>query len=250
MTCGQEQWLHGYFDGELDAVRAAEFESHLEACTACVQALAAQEELRRALGAADLYARAPAALRARVRAELPRSPTAGAPRAARWLLAAAAALVLASLASFALWRALPTGRDDVAEHELARQVLDAHLRSLQPTHLTDVASTDQHTVKPWFDGKLDFAPAVVDLAPDGFPLVGGRLDVVGGRSVAALVYARRKHVINVFVWPSEKAGADLRSGGEHGYTWIQWTRSGMRFWAVSDLAAADLEEFARRLSAS
>ena len=103
MSCRQEQWLHGYFDGELDAVRAAEFEAHLEACAACAQALAAQEELRLALGAADLYARAPAALRARVRAELPRSPTAEAPRAARWLLAAAAALVLASLAFLGLW---------------------------------------------------------------------------------------------------------------------------------------------------
>ncbi len=125
-----------------------------------------------------------------------------------------------------------------------------HLRSLQLTHLTDVASTDQHAVKPWFVGKLDFAPAVVDLASDGFPLVGGRLDVVGGQSVAALVYARRKHVINVFVWPSETSDAALRSGAERGYAWIRWTRRGMRFWAVSDVATVDLEEFARRLSGS
>ena len=248
MSCSQAQSLHGYFDGELDAVRAAEFEAHLQACPACAQALAAQQGLRRVLGAADLYAKAPASLRARVRAELPPSPAARAPRAARWRsLAAAASLVLVS---FGLWRTVPAWRDDVAERELARQVLDAHLRSLQLTHLTDVASTDQHTVKPWFVGKLDFAPAVVDLASEGFPLVGGRLDVVGGQPVAALVYARRKHVINVFVWPSEKSDAALRSGAEREYTWIRWTRSGMRFWAVSDVAAADLEEFARRLSGS
>jgi anti-sigma factor RsiW len=248
VSCSEAQWLHGYFDGELDAVRAAEFEAHLQACSACAQALAAQQGLRSALGAADLYAKAPASLRARVRAELPLSRAAGAARPARWLsLAAAAALVLVS---FGLWRTVPAWRDDVGERELARQVLDAHLRSLQLTHLTDVASTDQHTVKPWFVGKLDFAPAVVDLASDGFPLVGGRLDVVGGRSVAALVYARRKHVINVFVWPSEKADAGPRSGAERGYAWIQWTRSGMRFWAVSDVAAPDLEELARRLSGS
>jgi len=248
MSCGQAQWLHGYFDGELDAVRAAEFEAHLQGCPACAQALAAQQGLRSALGAAELYAKAPASLRARVRAELPRSRAAGAPRPARWLsLAAAASLVLVF---FGLWRTVPAWRDDVAERELARQVLDAHLRSLQLTHLTDVASTDQHTVKPWFVGKLDFAPATVDLASDGFPLVGGRLDVVGGQSVAALVYARRKHVINVFVWPSEKSDVALRSGAQRGYTWIRWTRSGTCVWAISDVAAPDLEEFARLLSGS
>jgi anti-sigma factor RsiW len=245
MSCRQAEWLHGYFDGELDAVRAAEFEAHLPACPACSQALDAQQALRRAMGAADLYAKAPASLWARVRAEPPLS-RAAAPGGARWRgLAAAAALVLVS---FALGRTVPAWRNDVAERERARQVLDAHLRSLQLGHLTDVASTDQHTVKPWFVGKLDFAPAVVDLASDGFPLVGGRLDVVGGRSVAALVYARRKHVINVFVWPSESAEAGLRPGADRGYAWIRWTRNGMLFWAVSDLAAADLEEFARRLS--
>lgn len=249
MSCGQAQWLHGYFDGELDAVRAAEFEAHLEACSTCARALAAEEGLRRALGGAELYAKAPAALRARVRAALPPAPAAGAWRAPGWRIAAAAAAVLVSLG---LWRAIPYGPDDRAQRELllAHQVLDAHLRSLQPAHLTDVASTDQHTVKPWFDGKLDFAPVVVDLTSDGFPLVGGRLDVVGGRSVAALVYARRKHVVNVFVWPAEPSDAGLRSGMERGYAWVRWTRGGMRYWAVSDVAAADLEELARRLSSS
>lgn len=248
MSCGQRQWLHGYFDGELDAARAAEFETHLQGCATCAQALAAQQGLRGALAAADLYARAPASLRARVRAELRRSRAAGAPRPLRWRSLAAAASVV--LVLFGLWRTVPAWREDVAERELANQVLDAHLRSLQLTHLTDVASSDQHVVKPWFVGKLDFAPTVVDLASDGFPLVGGRLDVVGGRSVAALVYARRKHVINVFVWPSENSDAALRSGAQRGYAWIRWTRGGMGYWAVSDVAAADLEEFARRLSGS
>jgi anti-sigma factor (TIGR02949 family) len=247
MSCSQAQWLHGYFDGELDAVRAAEFEAHLQACPSCSRSLAAQQALRGALAAADLYAKAPASLRARVRAGLPRFGSAAAPRPVLWRgLAAAASLLLA----FGLWRAVPAWRGDIADRERARQVLDAHLRSLQLTHLTDVASTDQHTVKPWFVGKLDFAPEVVDLAKDGFPLVGGRLDVVGARSVAALVYARRKHVVNVFVWPSEDPDEAPRSGAERGYTWIRWTRRGMAFWAVSDVAAADLEEFVRLLSAS
>lgn len=247
MSCGQAQCLHGYFDGELDAAGAAEFEAHLDGCSACAQALAAQQSLRGALGAADLYAKAPAALRARVRTELPMS-RAVAPRRARWRSLGVAASLM--LVLFGLWRTVPAWREGAAEREVARQVLDAHLRSLQLTHLTDVASTDQHTVKPWFVGKLDFAPAVVDLTSDGFPLVGGRLDVVGGQSVAALVYGRRKHVINVFVWPSESPDTALQSGAQRGYAWIQWTRGGMRFWAVSDVAAPDLEEFARLLSRS
>jgi anti-sigma factor RsiW len=246
MSCGQAQWLHGYFDGELDAARAAEFEAHLERCPDCAQAVAAQQGLRSAFGAADLYSKAPASLRARVRAQLSMSRAALGPRRALWRsLGVAASLMLV----FGLWRTVPAWREDVAERELARQVLDAHLRSLQLTHLTDVTSADQHTVRPWFVGKLDFSPAVVDLASHGFPLVGARLDVVGGQSVAALVYARRKHVINVFVWPSDKSDAALRSGAQRGYTWIRWSRGGMRIWAVSD-AAPDLEEFARLLSRS
>jgi anti-sigma factor RsiW len=240
MSCGQAQWLHGYFDGELDAARAMEFDAHLEGCAACTRELAAQEALRNALGAADLYAKAPASLRSRVRAQL--SPRAAvAPRGVLSRLAAAAAVVLVLVGTWqtAAWRA------GVAEKDLARQILDAHLRSLQLTHLTDVASTDQHTVKPWFVGKLDFAPPVADFSAEGFPLAGGRLDVVGGRSVAALVYNRRKHIINLFVWPSEDSDAAPRSGVQRGYAWTQWTRGHMSFWAVSDVAAADLEEFAR-----
>jgi anti-sigma factor RsiW len=248
MSCSETQWLHGYFDGELDVVRAAEFEAHLEACSSCAQALAAQQQLRGALAAAQLYKAAPASLWSSVRAGLARSSTTRAlPGPVLWRgLAAAAAL---ALVSFGLWRSVPAWRGDVAERELAAQVLDAHLRSLQPGHLTDVASTDQHTVKPWFAGKLDFAPTVVDLASSGFPLVGGRLDVVGGRSAAALVYGRRKHVVNVFVWPSPEPDSGPRPGSQRGYTWLRWTRKGMAYWAVSDAAAPELEQLARLLSA-
>jgi anti-sigma factor RsiW len=247
MSCGQAQWLHGYFDGELDAARAADFEAHLEGCPACARALAAQKALRTALGAADLYARAPAPLRARLRAQLSTPRAAFVSRGPSWRgLAAAASLVLVLVGA---WRTV-AWRADVAEGEVAKQVLDAHLRSLQLNHLTDVASTDQHTVKPWFVGKLDFAPPVVDLSAEGFPLVGGRLDVVDGRSVAALVYNRRKHVINLFVWTSDEPDAAPRSGEERGYAWIRWTRGGMAFYIVSDVAATDLAELARLLSRS
>jgi anti-sigma factor RsiW len=247
MTCGQAQWLHGYFDGELDAARAADFEAHLAGCAACTQALAVQKALRTALGGADLYARAPASLRSRVGAQLS-SPRAGrVSRGPYWRgLAAAASLVIVLVGA---WRTV-AWRADIAEREVGKQVLDAHLRSLQLNHLTDVASTDQHTVKPWFVGKLDFAPPVVDLAAEGFPLVGGRLDVVGGRSVAALVYNRRKHVVNLFVWPTEEPDTAPRTGEERGYTRIYWTRGGMAFCVVSDVAASDLSELARLLSRS
>jgi anti-sigma factor RsiW len=223
-----------------------EFDAHLEGCAACTRALAAQEALRNALGAADLYAKAPASLRSRVRAQLRATRAARVPRGVLRSLAAAASVVLVLVGAWqtAAWRA------GIVEKDLAKQVLDAHLRSLQLTHLTDVASTDQHSVKPWFVGKLDFAPPVADFSAEGFPLAGGRLDVVGGRSVAALVYNRRKHVINLFVWPSEEPDAAPRSGALRGYAWTQWTQGHMSFWAVSDVAASDLAEFARLASGS
>jgi anti-sigma factor RsiW len=203
--------------------------------------------MRQALAAPDLYAKAPGSLRSRVKHRLSPRAAAGVPTGPYWRgLAAAASLVLVLVGG---WQAV-TWRASVAEGEVAKQVLDAHLRSLQLAHLTDVASTDQHTVKPWFVGKLDFVPPVADLSAEGFPLVGGRLDVVGGRSVAALVYNRRRHVINLFVWPAEERDAAPRSGTLRGYSWVRWTRHGMSFWAASDLAAPELDELVRLVSRS
>jgi anti-sigma factor RsiW len=248
VICDQAEWLHGYLDGELDAVRAAEFEAHVETCPPCARALARERSLQRALREADLYALAPSSLEARVRTAIRRPARAEAPRQALWRnLAVAASLVVALIA---IWQTVPAWREAAATRALAAEVLDAHLRSLQLTRLTDVASSDRHTVKPWFVGKLDFSPEVVDLASDGFPLTGGRLDVVGGQSVAALVYLRGNHVINLFVWPSDKPDVALRSSTQHGYTLIRWTRAGVCYWAVSDVAAAELEEFARRRATS
>ncbi len=239
MICARSGWLHGYFDGELDAARAAEFEDHLAGCPACATELGRQQALRDAIAGASLYAPATASLRARVGSALP-SPASRRTRLA-WLAAAAAVVALVAFWSLGPFRAAP------AEGLVLDSVLDAHVRSLQPGHLTDVLSSDRHTVKPWFDGRLDFSPPVADLAADGFPLTGGRLDVVGGRSVAALVYARRKHAISLFVWPSGPADAKARSGSANGYEWVRWARGGMTFWAVSDVSAEDLAEFARLL---
>ena len=239
--------IHGYLDGELDAVRAGEFERHLEGCPECVAALDAQESLRSALQHAHLYEKAPLDLRAKiVAAQRFAAPIPISSRRvfAQWL--AIAAMLILVVYSF--WRIIPTVTGGVSQNALAAEIVDAHLRSLEPGHMTDVVSTDQHTVKPWFDGKVDFAPPVQDFATDGFPLAGGRLDVVGGRTVAALVYARRKHFVNVFIWPTSESDTYPKSSALQGYNWITWRKNGMVFWVVSDASAADLGELQHLLS--
>jgi anti-sigma factor RsiW len=239
--------LHGYLDGELDAARAAEFERHLETCTDCQSALEAQELLRAKFLRAELRETAPISLQAKVRSGigssvLPQKRWISFPRT--WL-AAAAAVVLGLLATYWTIRTTDTG---TASDISAEQVLDAHLRSLQPGHLEDVVSTDQHTVKPWFDGRVEFAPPVNDFSSDGFPLEGGRVDVLNAKTVAALVYGRRKHVVNVFVWPAQEADSNFTRGSTRGYQWIRWRHSGMEYCAISDVSAQDLRQLAELLS--
>lgn len=234
--------LHAYLDGELDAPGAAAFEQHLHACAECASALASEQSLRQTLAAAQLYEPAPEQLRKNILARLPADFPAPAPKRPilQWA-AMAAALLLALFLGYA-WSSFHRVQphDDV----LADAAVDAHLRSLQPGHLTDIPSTDQHTVKPWFDGKVDFAPSVRDFAYDGFPLLGGRLDVLAGRTAAALVYGRRKHIINVFVLPSSSttASASENSGQQHGYHWLSWQAAGFTYLAVSDASPDDLQQ--------
>ena len=249
MNCELTQTvLHGYLDGELDAARAADFERHLISCSDCVAVLEAHESLRSSLVHARLYERAPNSLRQKVQAQLGGSTRSSVvpisnPAPWRWLAVAATFL----LAVFIGWRLFPLLRGNQEETTLASAIVDAHLRSLQPGHLEDVQSTDQHTVKPWFDGKLDFAPPVHDFVNEGFPLQGGRLDVVHGRTVAVLVYARRKHLINVFVWPTTEPDSEPLSGSQLGYHWTDWRKSGMEMCAVSDVSPDDLAELQRLL---
>jgi anti-sigma factor RsiW len=243
MACDQSQTVaHAYLDGELDAVRAAEFENHLAVCPDCASVISSWDEVRSGIQRTGIREIAPSRLKERVYADLHRGRQSEPQRArtpwATWLAAAATIVLAVVLAT----RFLPDRGRNGAPPQLVAQVIDAHLRSLQPGHLMDVVSTDQHTVKPWFDGKLDFSPTVQDFAEQGFPLEGGRLDVAGGRTVAALVYARRKHIISVFVWPTQQPNAAPRSGSDNGYQWIVWQNGGMEYCAVSDVNANDLQQ--------
>jgi anti-sigma factor (TIGR02949 family) len=232
--------LHAYLDGELDAAGAASFERHLQSCQLCAAELSSERALRQTLAGAQLYERAPEQLRKNVLSKLPADSPARTKALPFWRLAALAAALL--LAAFLGRELLSVFRGPSDSDLLSAAAIDAHLRSLQPGHLTDVQSTDQHTVKPWFDGKVDFAPAVQDFSGEGFPLLGGRLDVLAGRTAGALVYGRRKHIINVFVLQNVPAGGMRDSAERSGYHTLSWKKGGLNYVAVSDVADADLQE--------
>jgi anti-sigma factor RsiW len=250
-----QRFVPGYLDGELDLSRTIEMETHLQVCVECARELERQQALRAALQRGSLAYAAPAALRERIQSSLRASSGADFqeskikwPSLNFWQLAGAFALL--ALISISGWQWTARLRAPSSDQRLAAEVFSSHVRSLEGNHLMDVVSTDQHTVKPWFDGKLDFSPPVEDLASDGFPLVGGRLDYLEGRQVAALVYQRRKHFINVFVWP-DAAGSSATQTIEprQGYNLLRWSRGGFQFWAVSDVSSQDLAEFVRLLEA-
>ncbi|HXP03794.1 MAG TPA: anti-sigma factor [Stellaceae bacterium] len=240
-SCDKVLLVQAELDGELDAAQAAALEAHRGDCAICQ---AAQTELLRAreLLRGEAYEITPEDVRARVMARLRQAEPRPAPaRRWRWVFPSLGGFGLgaACAAALALLVVLPQRSD------LAGQLVAGHIRALQPGHLEDVVSTDQHTVKPWFDGRLDFAPPVRDFASDGFPLKGGRLDYLDGRPVAALIYQRDKHVIDVFVWPQSGAVQHLASNTVvQGYNVVHWTAEGMNFWAVSDVERAQLDDFA------
>ena len=235
----KELLLHGLLDGELDAANALACEVHLRSCAACAQALEQIQATRAALAAPGVRHAAPQGLRSRVLDALAVYEQAARPRRRTWptALGAGALGALAAGVAAVLLLGMP-GRD------LPADLVASHVRSLLATHLTDVATSDRHVVKPWFNGKLDFAPPVPELADAGFPLAGGRLDYLEGRVVAALIYRRRAHVINVFVWPATggiaRPAAEI---GRDGYHLERWREGGLEFWAVSDLEARELAAF-------
>jgi len=246
MNCQEIQHLlDPYSDGELDLVRQLEIDEHLTTCAACSQRERQLKSLRESLASPDLYHPAPATLRARIQLATPSSE----PRTQDWRTirswaAMAAGILLIGvtvLTSILVWRVRNS-----AEGELGNWLVAAHARSLQVNHLRDVVSTDRHTVKPWFRDKLDFSPQVPDLSAQGFALSGGRLDYLADRAVAALVYQHGKHAINVFTWPATNDGEKPASNfSRQGFHIREWQRSGMNYWAISDLNDEDLDQFVR-----
>jgi anti-sigma factor RsiW len=237
--------LHAHIDLELGLADCLEIEEHLRMCPACAQTHAEVLAMRSAIRSAGLSFRAPAALSKGVRSSLHAAQKPDRHRFARigplLGLAATVALVLAG------WALVGLSRPDFEDAFLTRELVASHIRSqMLPSHRIDVASSDTHTVKPWFDGKLDFAPPVKDLSDRGFPLLGGRLDYIHNRPVAAILYQRRKHFINLFIWPASAREATPFKGATHqGFHLLEWTSSQMTFWAVSDLNEGELQEFAR-----
>ena len=256
-ACGEMQMLiQADIDNELTAAEAVRVWVHLEGCAACAevrtQLLTLSGRLRREVA----YHRAPQALHDAVRTRLNSGAASSVAVVAHeaavsrpkppwrfWPVAPfGAGFALAACLALAL---LPSGQAGVADAVVAE-----HIRALQPGHLLDVVSTDQHTVKPWFDGRLDFAPPVKDLRADGFPLTGGRLDYLDGRAVAVLVYQHRQHLIELYVWPdSSRLDHGAANGSRSGYNYVRWRLDGMVFWAVSDLNAAELTGFIQRWQA-
>lgn len=231
----QELLLGGLVDNELDAANVAMVEAHVARCEGCREELERLQALRSLLHSEGVRHRAPESLARRIAAMPELAPKAANDnRLLRWL---GPGVVGALAASLALVTLLPPGVDTVVDQELVSD----HVRSLQPGHLTDVQTTNQHIVKPWFNGRIDFSPPVPELADQGFPLAGGRLDSINGKTVAAIVYHRRLHTVNLFVWPARDAAE--RSFVKDGFAVKEWSRNGLRFAAISDIPPAELQQF-------
>jgi anti-sigma factor RsiW len=220
--------LDAFVDGELAPQDVRDAEVHLTSCDLCRRRVESRRALTTALRASLPRYVAPASIR--------RAP----PRAAPWQralpIAAGVVIAIAGIGGYGL------GLQRATASTTRDAVVSSHIRSLLATHLTDVTSTDRHTVKPWFAGVLDFAPTVVDPAAHGFPLIGGRVDYIGGRRVAALVYERNRHVINVFEWPTTRADAPITSAVDNGYNVLHWVRGHIEYWMISDLNAGELRQ--------
>ena len=248
MTCAEtEILLHALLDGELDAGHAREVEAHVENCPRCDAQLRAHRELREALAAVPLRFTAPMSLRRRIERAMPSAPPRASSRRSVLKGFAMGSVLSAAMAASLVIAVLRTDHDQ----RVLSDVVSAHLRSLQGEHLTDVQTSDQHTVKPWFNGKLDVAPPVVDLSAQGFRLIGGRLDYIDGKAVASIVYRRRTHVINLFIAQgaaSESHGGKLET--VQGFNLRHWNAQGLDFWAVSDISADELQEFVGKFEAA
>ncbi|HWP15127.1 MAG TPA: anti-sigma factor [Xanthobacteraceae bacterium] len=245
MRCEEaEILLHALIDDELDAGHAHAIETHVATCQRCAAQLRDYRDMQGALARTNLSFDAPAGLRRRIDARLP-APSRPDRRSLLKGFAAGAGLSSA-IAAGLLIAVIRTDRDS----RIMSEVVSAHLRSLQADHLTDVLSSDQHTVKPWFNGRLDVAPPVIDLTAQGFTLIGGRLDYIDGKPVAALVYRRRAHVINLFAAEGGSGPRGATMETIQGFNVRRWGETGFSLWAISDLNAEELEDFSRKFEAA
>jgi anti-sigma factor RsiW len=254
MNCDEAEILiHALIDNELDASHAREVEAHLATCPRCTAELAAYRQMREAMSKTDLRFTAPESLRQRLDEALPKpaaAPSNVVPLTSRRSLLRGFAMGSAMSALAAtLLVAVVVRHDD--QQIIESEIVSSHLRSLQPGHLIDVVSTDQHTVKPWFNGKLDVSPPVIDLTAQGFTLIGGRLDYVDARAIGAVVYKRRAHVINLFVaQTSNAARKPAKIEAIQGFNIRRWSERGLNYWAVSDIGADELAEFGEKFEAA
>ncbi len=282
MNCADAEILiHALLDGELDAGNARDVEAHVATCPACAAKLKAFRAMHETMANASLKEQAPAHLRRRIEAALPAPPVTVAAEAERdarramginprresrresWRQSWRAfwrkswqtffgGFAIGTALSAAVAASLVIGLVGHSQDDMiASEIVSAHLRSLQAGHLTDVETSDQHTVKPWFNGKLDVAPPVIDLTAQGFTLIGGRLDYINGQPVGSVVYRRRKHIINLFV--AQGLGTQNRKVEPaivQGFNVRHWAQEGLDFWAVSDIEGSELDEFCQKIAAA
>jgi len=244
--------LEARLDGELSVDEAREIDRHLAICPACARQFAILDETRRLVSENAMRYNAPDVLKARIRGAVARaaSPTvtASTRKTLRWWREIAAGVAIAIVSSGIT---LVTANRSAGRYSAEDELLASHVRSLMPGHLTDVLSTEQHTVKPWFNGRVDVSPAVPNLDTAGFPLIGGRADYVRGRVVPVVVYGRRQHMINVYAWPSSSPGGSPPNDlSRNGYHFVTWRSGGIEYWAVSDLNVAELHTFVAMFTAA
>jgi anti-sigma factor (TIGR02949 family) len=254
MTCADcRNLLDAYIDGELPADDAAAVRDHMATCAECSREHALLTATSRRIGEALVRHPAPDVLKARIRSALSQPDafaqpdvlvTRSAPR--RLAFAGLGIAVASSILTFAVIRQVGPDRS------LTDDVVSSHIRALMPGHLTDVASTDQHNVKPWFNGRVDLSPPVPRLDSLGFPLIGGRLDYVQGRTMPVVVYGRRQHLISVYSWADSRDthGTDFSESTRNGYNVVAWRSGGLSLEAVSDLNRPELEQFVKAFSAA
>jgi anti-sigma factor RsiW len=247
MNCTEtKNLMNAYVDGELDSAGSLSVESHVQRCASCLADVENLRALSSAIETGGLRFKAPTRLKRNVNAAI-RAANPGSTRSFfdwRWITAFASAVVtiVVGLAAITQWTR------SSEETLLVNDIVSSHVRSMMANHITDVASSDSHTVKPWFGGKLDYSPPAKDLTEQGFRLIGGRLDYLNNRPVAALVYQRSQHFINLFVWPSNSTSIPQEDQlTRQGYNLIHWTKAGMTYWLVSELNLTELNECARLL---